>query len=80
MDDRNIPVLIPPLDLGDAELRVGAWHCRNGNSVREGDRLLEIIAGEVIVELPVPADGILRKLADEDEVVTVGQVVGEILP
>ncbi len=74
-----IPVLIPPLDLGEAELRVGVWHCRDGRSVREGDRLVEIIAGEVVVELPAPADGILRKLATEDEVVTVGQVVGEVL-
>lgn len=74
------PVLVPPLDLSDVPLRVGVWHYGDGHAVREGDRLLEISAGEVVVDLPAPADGILRKLAAEDEIVTVGQIVGEILP
>jgi pyruvate/2-oxoglutarate dehydrogenase complex dihydrolipoamide acyltransferase (E2) component len=73
-----VPVLVPPLDLGEQPLRIAVWHVRQGAFVQAGDRLLEILAGDLVVELAAPAEGALRKRALEDDRIAVGQVVGEI--
>ena len=75
----KIPLSVPQLDLGTTEMRLGVWHVRDGRSVAEGDRLLEIFAGDVVVEISSPAEGTLHKLAAEEDKITVGQVVGEVI-
>ena len=50
-----------------------------GSHVSEGDRLLEVVAGSVTVDLPAPAGGVLTEmLVSEDEALDVGQVLGVI--
>jgi arylsulfatase A-like enzyme len=72
------PVSVPNLDLPEATLRLSVWHCREGAPVRDGDRLVEITAGDVVVDLSAPADGLVQRLAVEDDVVQVGQVIANI--
>ena len=73
-----IPVSIPNLGLPDVAMRISIWHRHDGSEVHEGDRLVEIAAGEVIVDLPATADGVLKHLACEDDLVRVGQIIGNI--
>ena len=45
----------------------------------EGERLLEIVAGDATVDLPAPASGVLvEQRVGEDDQLTDGQVAGVI--
>ena len=69
-------IVMPDLDLADVNLRAGAWLARLGGPVIEGDRLLEVIAGDVTVDLPAPVSGeLMEKRARENEQLVVGHFV-----
>lgn len=70
---------LPDLDLPDAPACVSAWHAQVGQRVVEGDRLLEIVAGDVTVDLPAPASGVLtERCVNLDDPLTVGQRLARI--
>ena len=72
-------LILPDLGLGGQRLTACAWLSDQGTRVYEGDRLLEVQAGEVTVDLPSPGTGILVELCvHEDEPLTVGQVLGVV--
>ncbi len=55
------------------------WSVKVGESVRQGDTVVEISTDKVDMELPAPATGtILEILAGDGETVTVGQVIGRM--
>lgn len=74
-----IPVEMTDIDLAERATTIGCWLVPVGAQVVQGDRLLELLAGEVVVDLPAPATGKLaeKRVADGD-VVTRGQVLGTI--
>jgi pyruvate/2-oxoglutarate dehydrogenase complex dihydrolipoamide acyltransferase (E2) component len=48
--------------------------------VTEGDRLLEVVAGSVTVDLPSPASGsLLDTLVSEDEPLVIGQLLAVVI-
>ncbi|HEX3871713.1 MAG TPA: biotin/lipoyl-containing protein [Pirellulales bacterium] len=66
-------------DLGVDEVTVSLWLVEVGSAVIEGDRLLEVLADGVSVDLPSPASGTLTELlVAEDDPLTVAQVLGVI--
>ena len=75
----RVLIVLPDLDLGDQTVTASTWLVPEGREVVQGDRLLEVCAGDVIVDLPAPATG---KLVDcsvaEGETVVVDQVLGAI--
>ena len=72
-------IIVPDLDLPGVPLAVCSWLVAPGERVYEGDRVLEILAGEITVDIGSPAAGVLsEQLVPEDEPVAVGQVVGRI--
>jgi pyruvate/2-oxoglutarate dehydrogenase complex dihydrolipoamide acyltransferase (E2) component len=72
-------IVVPDFDLSGIPLAICAWLVAPGERVFAGDRLLEILAGEVTIDLGSPATGTLaEQLVVEDEPVAVGQVVGRI--
>jgi pyruvate/2-oxoglutarate dehydrogenase complex dihydrolipoamide acyltransferase (E2) component len=74
-------LVLPDLGLGDTPVVASVWHIEPGGEVIEGDRLLEVVAGSALVDLPSPCSGVLlRQLVAEDEVIAVGQVLAEIRP
>jgi 2-oxoglutarate dehydrogenase E1 component len=55
------------------------WSVKVGDTVAEGDTVVEISTDKVDMELPAPVSGTLvETLAREGETVTVGQVIGRI--
>lgn len=65
---------LPELGLGETPLVASLWLVRRGSEVTAGDRVLEILAGEVTVDLSSPANGILRELlVGDEEPITVDQ-------
>lgn len=67
-------LILPDFGLGDRPIRISVWLADRGAAVKEGDPILEVLAGEAVVDLPAPADGVLvKRLVAEDERVEVGQ-------
>lgn len=73
------PVLLPDFDLPSVRQFVSAWHATVGQRVVAGDRLLEITAGDVTIDLPVPTSGVLiQRCVATDDPLQVGQLLARI--
>jgi len=76
-----IELVLPELDLPGVAVVVSAWHGKVGEKVVEGDRLVEVTAGDVTVDLAAPASGVLaERCVRMDERLTVGQILARIRP
>jgi pyruvate/2-oxoglutarate dehydrogenase complex dihydrolipoamide acyltransferase (E2) component len=77
----NVALVLPEIDLPGVPVAVSAWHAKPGQAVVEGDRLIEVTAGDVTVDLAAPASGILAEQCVKiDEPLTVGQLLARIQP
>ncbi len=69
----------PDLDLPDTPVTVTVWHAAVGQHVVEGDRLIEVTAGDVTVDLSAPASGILiERCVRTDDRLSIGQILARI--
>lgn len=67
-------LVLPDLGIGDVPVTASLWLVEQGKRVTEGDRLLEVLADGVTVDLPSPVTGLLVKLlVSEDDRLMVGQ-------
>ena len=74
------PILVPDLDLPGTPIALSAWLAAAGDRVVEGDRVAEILAGPVTVDLESPATGILaEQLVAADDELAVGQTIGIVV-
>ena len=72
---------LPDLDLPGVAISVSTWHAAVGQRVVEGDRLIEVTAGDVTVDVPAPANGVLaERCVTTDELLSVGQILARIRP
>jgi pyruvate/2-oxoglutarate dehydrogenase complex dihydrolipoamide acyltransferase (E2) component len=73
------PLVLPDLGLPGVSIVASVWLVEEGSAVVAGDRLLEVLAGSVTVDLPSPASGVISQLlvAEEDEL-EVGQVLAVV--
>lgn len=71
------PVLLP--DLGAAPVVLSAWFADVGETVYEGDRLVEVLVGGATFDVAAPATGCLsERLARPYQPVHPGQLLGVI--
>jgi pyruvate/2-oxoglutarate dehydrogenase complex dihydrolipoamide acyltransferase (E2) component len=76
-----VELTLPDLDLPGVPVVVSTWHAKRGQRVIEGDRLLEISAGDVTVDLSAPATGTLAEQCVKiDDRLAVGQLLARIEP
>lgn len=69
---------VPELGLDDAPLMLSLWLVPPGALVLAGDRVAELAAGGVTIDLEAPVSGrLIAQLADEDETVAAGRVIAE---
>src|ERR1044072_2309867 len=74
-------VLMPEMGESVTEGTVLEWHVSEGDSIAEGDTIVEISTDKVDAEVPAPASGTVTKImAQPDETVNVGQAIAEIAP
>ncbi len=72
-------VILPPLAEGVEKANVSYWHHQSGDSVKEGEDLVELVTDKATFNMPSPSSGILKEiLIAEGEVVKVGQVLAKI--
>ena len=75
----RVEVKLPDLGLDDLEIVASMWLVEVGAEVSEGDRVLEVLAGNITVDISAPASGIFAEaLVWEDEKLTTGQVLAII--
>ncbi|MGE0534416.1 MAG: biotin/lipoyl-containing protein [Pirellulales bacterium] len=67
-------LILPDLGLGEIPVTASLWLVEPGSRVTEGDRLLEVLADGVTIDLPSPVSGVLVDvLVSEDDRLAVGQ-------
>lgn len=72
-------VILPPLAEGVMKAGVSYWHRKIGDSVREGEDLVELITDKATFNLPAPVSGTLKEiLVSEGDEVKVGQILAKI--
>lgn len=76
---KHYRLVLPDLGLGQRQVVASLWLVEQGAEVAAGDRLLEVLADNVTVDLPAPASGVLAEtLVVEDEPLSVGQLLAVI--
>ena len=75
----SVQIIVPALGESVSEATIAKWHKKPGDAVKVDELLLELETEKVTLEVSASAEGILESIdKKEDEVVTVGQVVGKI--
>jgi 2-oxoglutarate decarboxylase len=74
-----IEIVMPEMGDSVSEGTVLEWHKQEGDSLEEGDTVIEVSTDKVDAEVPAPASGTLtEQLVQPDEVVKVGQALAKM--
>jgi 2-oxoglutarate dehydrogenase E2 component (dihydrolipoamide succinyltransferase) len=77
----SIEVKVPQLPESVADATLVSWHKKAGETVRREENLVDLETDKVVLEVPAPADGVLREImAADGAVVTSGQVLAVLEP
>ena len=79
-DDPSLAAItLPDLGMSPSTLTISVWLVPLGAKLVQGDRVVEISTGDVVVDLPAPVPGVLvKKELLEDDAVQPGQILGWI--
>jgi 2-oxoglutarate dehydrogenase E2 component (dihydrolipoamide succinyltransferase) len=71
-----IEIKVPPLSESVTEATLLTWHRKTGESINEGENLIDIETDKVVLELPAIKSGVLTKILKQDgEKVAAGEVI-----
>ena len=77
----SIEVKVPQLPESVADATLVAWHKKPGDSVRREENLVDLETDKVVLEVPAPADGVIKQIVAADgAVVTSGQLLAILEP
>ncbi|MEK3881915.1 2-oxoglutarate dehydrogenase complex dihydrolipoyllysine-residue succinyltransferase [Paenibacillus sp. PL2-23] len=72
-------IIVPELGESISEGTITKWYVKEGDSVNQGDVLLELETDKVNIEISADSSGVVSKIAKSDgEVVLVGEAIGSI--
>jgi 2-oxoglutarate dehydrogenase E2 component (dihydrolipoamide succinyltransferase) len=72
----SIEVKVPQLPESVADATLVTWHKKPGEAVRRDENLVDLETDKVVLEVPAPADGVLKQIVAADgAVVTSGQLL-----
>src|SRR4029079_17010138 len=75
----TVQITMPEMGESVTEGIVLEWHVAEGDSVKEGDTVVEVSTDKVDAEVPAPMDGVITKLgAQVDDEVPVGAPLAEM--
>lgn len=73
----SLEIKVPNLPESVSDATVAKWHKKPGDHVARDENLVDLETDKVVLEVPAPADGILKEIsADTGETVTEGQALG----
>jgi 2-oxoglutarate dehydrogenase E2 component (dihydrolipoamide succinyltransferase) len=71
-----IEIKVPPLSESVTEATLLTWHRKAGESINEGENLIDIETDKVVLELPAIKSGVLTKIVKQDgDKVVAGEVI-----
>jgi pyruvate dehydrogenase E2 component (dihydrolipoamide acetyltransferase) len=74
-----VNAVLPELGEGIQEATVSYWHFEEGDTVEEGEDLVELATEKATFNIPAPASGVISQIFfEEGEVVKVGEVLATI--
>jgi 2-oxoglutarate dehydrogenase E2 component (dihydrolipoamide succinyltransferase) len=77
----SIEVKVPQLPESVADATLVAWHKKAGDAVRREENLVDLETDKVVLEVPAPADGVIKEIvANDGAVVTSGQLLAILEP
>ena len=62
----------------NADIEIFAWAVSDGDTVKQGDKILEVMVDKTSIEIASPADGTVSIMVEEGEIVSGEDVVAEI--
>ena len=72
-------VKLPPIAEGVDKANVSYWHRAAGDSVKEGEDLVELVTDKATFNLPAPVSGVVKEvLVNEGDEAKVGQILAKI--
>jgi 2-oxoglutarate dehydrogenase E2 component (dihydrolipoamide succinyltransferase) len=75
----NTEIRVPQLPESVADATLVAWHKQPGDAIRRDENLADLETDKVVLEVPAPANGVVRELrVASGTVVTSGQVLAVI--
>src|SRR5437763_578308 len=78
-EPERVQITMPQMGESVSEGTVLTWHKKEGDWIDKGETVVEVSTEKIDPEVPAPASGKLAKIvAQEDETVAVGDVLGEI--
>ncbi len=73
----SVEVKVPNLPESVSDATVAKWHKKPGDSIARDENLVDLETDKVVLEVPAPADGVLKDIsAEEGATVTEGEVLG----
>ncbi len=74
-----VELKLPELTEGVNEAVVSFWHFKEGDTIKEGDEIVEMATDKATFNVPSKSSGILKKItAKEGDTVKVGDVLAVI--
>lgn len=74
-----LEVKVPVLPESVADATIASWHKKPGDSVRRDENLVDLETDKVVLEVPAPADGVLKEIRFETGATVTSQQVLAIL-
>ena len=72
-------VKLPDIAEGIDKANVSYWHHAVGDSIKEGEDLVELVTDKATFNLPAPVSGTLKEvLVNEGDEVKVGQILAKV--
>ena len=72
-------VKLPPIAEGVEKASVSYWHHAVGDSIKEGEDLVELVTDKATFNLPAPVSGTLKEvIIKEGDEAKVGQILAKI--
>jgi len=76
---RLVELRLPEIDVAGVRLAASSWYFATGQQVVEEDHVVEILAGDVTIDLAAPASGVLaERCVRVDEPLAPGQLLARI--
>ena len=70
---------LPELAEGVNEAVVSFWHFKEGDSIKEGDEIVEMATDKAVFNVPCKISGVLKKIAaKEGDTVKVGETLAVV--
>jgi len=69
----------PDIGEGIQEGKILKWHVKKGQTVSEGDAVVNVETDKVVTDIPIPKDGVIKNLfGKEGEIINVGDALVEM--